>query len=329
MVIIPLVIATICIGLTLCYACWRDIIERRVPHRTWHLPIIISFVTALWFYGGFMLGLTGPDMIGYLFTAFICLFLLTALDISLTCRSSEEPCTREDYLASVMFMMVFTPAGAAVVQGITTGKLPVSYAIAIIALTFCLVFYIFHRMNLFGGADAYALMIISAFIPVYPIIPLAGYPAIPIFPLSVLLNASLLALLAPVCLFAYNVAKGNRAPLPYLFLGYPVAGDRISDAFGIVMEEIELQDGRLVRKFIGIGDSLGRMVKGKNRIYTKDLKVHPDQYHAELAMYRRAGKVWISYGIPFMIPITAGIIIAAVIGDLFYGIVTWLTGVIL
>lgn len=329
MVIIPLVIATICIGITLCYASWRDIIERRVPHRTWHATILISFITALWFYGGIMLGLSGPGIAGYLVATIICLFLLTAIDIRLSCRSSQEPCTGEDYLESAMFMMVLSPATAAVIFGLITGQSPALYSLAVVALIFCLVFYLFHRLNLFGGADAYALMIISAFVPVYPILPLTGYPAIPIFPLSVLLNASILALLAPIGLFAYNVSKGNHAPLPYLFLGYPVAGERIEYAFGIVMEEMELHEGKLVRRFIGIGESLGRMVKGKDRVYTKDLKVHPEQYRAELAMYRRAGKVWISYGIPFMIPITGGIIIAAVIGDLFFGIVTWLTGVIL
>ncbi|MFA7152560.1 MAG: A24 family peptidase C-terminal domain-containing protein [Methanoregulaceae archaeon] len=35
-------------------------------------------------------------------------------------------------------------------------------------------------------------------------------------------------------------------------------------------------------------------------------------------MYRKAGKIWISYGVPFIVPITAGLLSALVIGDLLY-----------
>ena len=35
----------------------------------------------------------------------------------------------------------------------------------------------------------------------------------------------------------------------------------------------------------------------------------------ELALYRKAGTVWISYAVPFIIPITAGFVTAVIFGD--------------
>ena len=76
------------------------------------------------------------------------------------------------------------------------------------------------------------------------------------------------------------------------------------------------------RKFIGFSDSLRRMVIGVGRVYTKDLREHPEDYTHELAMYKKAGTVWISYAVPFIVPITAGLVTAIVFGDLLLAITT-------
>jgi preflagellin peptidase FlaK len=57
------------------------------------------------------------------------------------------------------------------------------------------------------------------------------------------------------------------------------------------------------------------MYAGVGRVYTKDLREHPEEFTAELAIYKKAGTVWISYAVPFIIPITAGLITAIVFGD--------------
>jgi len=57
------------------------------------------------------------------------------------------------------------------------------------------------------------------------------------------------------------------------------------------------------------------MYAGEDRIYTKDLREHPEKFTADLAMYKKAGTVWISYAVPFIIPITAGLITAIIFGD--------------
>lgn len=187
---------------------------------------------------------------------------------------------------------------------------------------FCGVFSIFGKMHLFGGADAWALILLAFCVPVFPITPLLYMPPLGFLPFSVLINALILNLLAPVALFIINIVKGNRAPLMYLFSGFPVRGDRIQESWGFVMEDFEENKGTISRKFIGFSDSLRRMVIGVGRVYTKDLREHPEDYTHELAMYKKAGTVWISYAVPFIVPITAGLVTAIVFGDLLLAITT-------
>ena len=196
----------------------------------------------------------------------------------------------------------------------------------ILVALFCGFFCLFQAANLFGGADAYALMIITACVPFFPIEPYFGSPLHGFFPFAVLANAVLINIAAPVAIFIRNLLQGNRAPLPYLFLGFPVDGEDIQNEFGFVMEDIKEQDGRLVRQFIGFTESLRQMVQGEKRIYTKNLRLHPEDYRSELDLYRKAGRVWISYGIPFVIPITAGFLAALFMGDILFVILTTLAG---
>ena len=53
---------------------------------------------------------------------------------------------------------------------LSMGLLTITLVIIPIAL-FCLIFYIFTRTNLFGLADAKALMLIAVLIPAFPIVP--------------------------------------------------------------------------------------------------------------------------------------------------------------
>lgn len=184
-----------------------------------------------------------------------------------------------------------------------------------LAAVFCGVFYLFGRMHLFGGADAWALIFIAFCIPTFPLTPLLNNPPLGFLSFSALINALILNLVAPVGIFVINIVKGNRAPLPYMFFGFPVKGDKIQDSWGFVMEEFTETKGVVSRRFIGFFDSLRRMYSGEGRMYTKDLREHPEEFTQELAMYKKAGTVWISYAVPFIIPITAGLITAIIFGD--------------
>jgi preflagellin peptidase FlaK len=198
--------------------------------------------------------------------------------------------------------------------------------VILLVSVFCGVFYIFARMHLFGGADAWALIFISFSIPTFPFTPLLGSPPLGFLSFSVLINALLLNLAAPLGIFIINITRGNRAPLMYMFFGFPVKGDRIQDAWGFVMEDFDERKGIVSRKFIGFWDAIRRMYRDENRVYTKDLREHPEEFQKELAIYKKAGTVWISYAVPFIIPITAGLVTTLVFGDILFAIMKIVAG---
>ena len=198
--------------------------------------------------------------------------------------------------------------------------------VILLPAVFCGVFYTFGRMHLFGGADAWALIFISFCVPTFPFIPFLGIPPLGFLAFSALINALLLNLVAPLGIFVINLARGNRAPLMYMFFGFPVRGDAIQKEWGFVMEDFEVKDGAVSRKFIGFWDAIRRMYAGEGRVYTKDLREYPKQFTEELAIYRKAGSVWISYAVPFIIPITAGFVSAVLFGDFLLAAMTMVVG---
>jgi archaeal preflagellin peptidase FlaK len=260
--ILSLLISTIAVLLTLFYASFRDIKERRVPFQTWFAMLAIGLPAVTWFYLTLFLGGDWQPVLFFLF--------LTGL--------------------------------------------------------FSLIFYLFAFFHLFGGADAWALIFIAVCIPAFPFEPVMGYPPLGYFPLTVLTNAVILNLVTPVVIFLQNIVRRHKAPLPYLFLGFPVRGDEIGQNFGYVMEEIEEDEGTIRRRFIPAGSALTSMLHGERRLYTKEMALHPEEYAGELALFRRAGLVWISYGVPFIVPITAGLITALLAGDLLFSAMIVLRG---
>mgnify|MGYP000039618971 CR=1 FL=1 len=190
--------------------------------------------------------------------------------------------------------------------------------IIILSTILCACYYVAAAyLHLFGGADAWALIFVTACVPLYPVEPIFGYPLLAYFPLSVLLNAVLLNLFTPFAIFGMNLRRGNRAPLRYMLVGFPVEGTGIENEFGFVMEDFSVTgDGSISRRYLSFGEAIRRMLKGERRLYTRDFKRHPEEYREEMELYRRAGKVWISYGVPFIVPICAGFISAAIFGDI-------------
>jgi preflagellin peptidase FlaK len=224
---------------------------------------------------------------------------------------------------SVLVIVILAIASFYMIGG---GSWGVSGIYIALAAVFCGVFYVFGQMHLFGGADAWALIFIAFCIPTFPITPLLNTPPLGFLSFSVLINALILNLVAPVGIFIINIVKGNRAPLQYMFFGFPVKGEEIQDSWGFVMEDFTETKGTVERKFIGFWDSLRRMRSEEGRVYTKDLREHPEEYEKELGLYRKAGTVWISYAVPFILPITAGLISAIVCGDFLFSLIRLLTG---
>jgi preflagellin peptidase FlaK len=366
----PMVISAIAVLITLIYASYLDIKDRRVPFKTWYPMLIVGIPASVWLLyiktGNFSL------IAGYL-ALIVSFFYTNYLD-------NHEPgeSFKFEYLAVtlalpvlawlilpatfsvtlvpwyVMFAGIFAYISYTTYKQKPEGKIKPKkkrhefnieetlsrwYFILIVMIfaitslilffsswgapalfvllpaVFCGVFYLFGRMHLFGGADAWALIFISFCVPTFPFTPLLGDTPLGFLAFSALINALLLNLVAPLGIFAINIVRGNRAPLMYMFFGFPVKGDTIQQEWGFVMEEFEEKKGTVNRKFIGFWDSIKRMYKGVGRVYTKDLREHPEEFTAELAIYKKAGTVWISYAVPFIIPITAGLITAIVFGD--------------
>jgi preflagellin peptidase FlaK len=391
MIFYPMVVSAVAVLVTLIYASYLDIRDRRVPFRTWYPMLVVGIsATIVLFYqqtGNISL------IIGYL--ALVSSFLYADY------LDNHEPGTpfRLSYLAGVL---VLPALSWFIIPAISTGKFPdtqlipwyvmlvgllgyVSYReykrqperklkakqarkevkrdsnveevlsrwyfiLVIIILViasfymigdrtwadsgiyialaavFCGVFYIFGQMHLFGGADAWALIFITFCIPTFPFAPLLNTPPLGFLSFSVLINALILNLVAPVGIFFINIIKKNHAPLQYMFFGFPVNGEKIQDSWGFVMEDFVERGTNIERKFIGFWDSLRRMRSEEGRVYTKDLREHPEEFENELEIYKKAGNVWISYAVPFIVPITAGFISAIVFGDFIFAIIKLFTG---
>ena len=181
---------------------------------------------------------------------------------------------------------------------------------------FAVCFYIFGILGLMGGADVRALVFITLLLPEFPFPPLLQGFSPSFFPLPMLVHAEIAALLAPLGIYFMNRRRGVRGPLLPRLRGYPVTAGEITDgrAFGFIMEDISVVDGEIRRRFYSFAESLGAMVRG-TRLYTRELREDPGEYREELALIRRASPVWISYGVPFIIPITAGFLVTLVFGD--------------
>ncbi len=356
MIIVPLVIGAIAVVITLCYASYLDIIDRRVPFLTW-VPLLLvgipgAGLALLSFNNGIVLltgyaGITSailllayfnncdirtpeqliwPVMVialqictgfYFLYSGMITVFFMTmAAVLIFSCATVFEFRGVENRFTDTWPIIYFLIAAFSWFYYAIAVSAQVSYAYLGMIAFFCLIFYLFAILNLFGGADAWALMFISLTIPLFPFTPLAGYPPLAFFPFTVLVNAVIFNLIAPIALFMVNLYRGNRAPILYLFLGYPVDGDKVQNSFGYIIEDIGVTGGIVERRFLKLGEALGSLVKGGKRIYTKDLRLHPEQYSHEISLYKQAGKVWISYGVPFIVPITAGVIFGLFIGDI-------------
>lgn len=391
MIFYPMVISAVAVLVTLIYASYLDIKDRRVPFRTWYPMLVVGIaativlfyqqtgnISLIFGYLALIASFFYADYIDnrdpetpfrfYYLAAILALpalswFVIPALssgklpelqlipwyvmfvgllayisyreskkrpDRKLKAKQIKKDSLMDSNVETVLtrwyFVLVIIILAIASFYMIGGGGWGVSGIYIALAAVFCGVFYVFGQMHLFGGADAWALIFIAFCIPTFPITPFLNTPPLGFLSFSVLINALILNLIAPVGIFIINVVKKNRAPLQYMFFGFPVKGEKIQESWGFVMEDFDEKNGNVERKFIGFWDSLRRMRSEEGRIYTKDLREHPEEYEEELGIYRKAGTVWISYAVPFILPITAGLVTAIFCGDFLLAIMTALTG---
>lgn len=176
--------------------------------------------------------------------------------------------------------------------------------ILILSLLIAAMMGIIGKLGIFGMADAKALILLSLTVPVTPF---AAW-TFPSLAVSAIVNASVLAALIPAALLLSNTLKNNHAPFWLKCSGLPVPGSEITRHFGFIAEK--LTDGDpLTREFLPARSSVRTLSKNPELII-RNLRDHPDTYAEQIELCRKAETVWITYGIPFLIPLTAGYLLA-------------------
>ncbi|WMW21436.1 A24 family peptidase C-terminal domain-containing protein [Methanolobus mangrovi] len=217
-------------------------------------------------------------------------------------------------VANEVWVMMFGVGFIFIVYDLMTYGFP--YLIRNI-LSFIFIFafvYMLFQFGAFGGADAKVLMVISLIIPTYPLItigstslPLDGVPLINLFAFSVFGNSIILTIIVPIGLFLYNLIKNPSESLKrplYMFIGYITPISKLEKGHFRMIESYSRTKAGIEFKFSRSGTELTSNVISELKGYQKEGKVKDG--------------VWITPGLPFMIPITAGFITAVVFGDLIF-----------
>ena len=182
-----------------------------------------------------------------------------------------------------------------------------------------IIFYGFYNLSLpRGGADTKALMALMILFPLYPIfenitlqtsfytiltdLAESGIAYIFPFAFTVLMNAALIMIVVIICFLIFNISKRDLK-FPHAVLGY----------------KMKIQD--IQHKFVW---PLERLVEGKRK-----LMVFPGsekEVQAELKKFKTAGitQIWVTPKIPFIIPITIGIILTIILGNILFELVLML-----
>lgn len=264
------------------YASYLDIRERRVPHPTWY-PLVAVGVVAL------------------------------AADL---------------FLRDAGTVLVYAAASLALGAGFGYG---------------------FYYLGTFGGADRYALVVLGFLFPLYPAFttPFGTYPVIvpdaPIFVLSVLGNTVLVGVVYPVKLLLENVLKGVRANPLVMALGKRVPTDELHDEFGRIIgteDSVSLRrsgvfggsdegitDIDFVRDYVdwrgfdSVREARDSEADLRLEEFVEETPWESDDLGRDADELRELAShdsVWISPGIPFIVPMFVGLVVALTAGDVLF-----------
>jgi len=181
---------------------------------------------------------------------------------------------------------------------------PILFTGVVFLLMFGLALLLFY-LGLFGGGDGKILMGLGALLP-----SLSGKEyAFGLFPVSVFDNALIMSILLPIGILSYNIIKkdspkeyesGKFKKILAMMVGYRLETAKLSDKF-YPLEEFK--DGkRSIRLFIG------------------DLDFDVAEYKEELTK-KGIKNLWATPGLPFVVPITIGYLLAVFFGDIMLRIV--------
>ncbi|MGI0020327.1 MAG: prepilin peptidase [Nitrososphaera sp.] len=168
-------------------------------------------------------------------------------------------------------------------------------AVVSIAVTGSVSFAVY-RLGLFGGADSLALFVLALLMPSYSG-SLSG-TASPLFPLAVFVNALALS----TCQVAVNVARNfiSWSQKRELFSGFEgESGARKAVAFMVGYRSANPTFSFPIEAGAGAGKRFDFAVK-----------------RAENAEYEKGKDVWVAPGLPFLLYLLTGLVVAMLVGDL-------------
>ncbi len=176
-------------------------------------------------------------------------------------------------------------------------------------LIFVLV-YILFQLGTFGGADAKSLIVISIILPSYPAFHAFGFdfplnrPLIDMFSFGILGNAVLLTIVVPLGLAVYNISRmGLHIDNPlYIFIGYKSKISDLADKHIKLIQSLEEENGLVKFRFRRGGVEINEDVISDLRALSEKGLIKDE--------------VWVTPGLPFMIPITLGFFVAVFFGDM-------------
>tara|TARA_Y100001970_G_scaffold69737_1_gene88864 strand:- start:648 stop:1571 length:924 start_codon:yes stop_codon:yes gene_type:complete len=284
------------IGLAmLSYASWLDFKTRRVPNFVWIYGgilgslLLIYDVSIIWDDYGFSLW-------ALLFATFT-LFFNSFIDEYILDKNQAMVWKASQYLAifcSLYFLLSFNS------DNVSKNNYLI---IDLIAIPFLMVLmYIwFYFGPTIGGADVKAIMTISLITPFsfsfaeesLTAFDSRGFP----YPFVIFMNSLLIYLFIPIGLAVFNIIKGNlESPFFQIFFGTKMKIDEAKDSFVWPMQQV-------------VGDKVVMVAFVKHKLDSEKEWNKLEE--------KGISTPWITFKIPYIIPLAFSFIITAFVGDLF------------
>ena len=277
----------------LCYGSWTDLMTRRVPNQVWivsgsfgSLLLIYELSTQEWGYH-----------VWALVFATIVLFYNAFIDEYILDKNQNMLWQLIQVLAIISVIYFFFKVDSEEMS-YDNYKLLDILAISVLMIFMYIWFYFGPTI---GGADVKAIMTIGLVVPFTfsindnPIMAFEtrGFP----YPFVVFMNSLLLYLIIPIFLAVYNLIKGNfEKPYFQIFFGTKMPLKKARESFVWPMQQI-----------IGDKPIMVTFVK-----YKEDLESQWDKLED-----KGINEPWISFKIPYIIPLTLAFFASALFGDLF------------
>ncbi|MDD4052082.1 MAG: A24 family peptidase C-terminal domain-containing protein [candidate division Zixibacteria bacterium] len=187
-----------------------------------------------------------------------------------------------------------------------TGTVPVESIPVLIGLALgaVVVAFVLGHLEIFGGADSIAIIIVVLTMFYFPV-------TNSMFLFAFVNNTVVVCLLIFGLILLKNLGERNYRDLTWrqavlMLTGTKIPFSHFTTYHGIVLETITEEDGVVTRRFVDV---------------MKNLRVDRDRFTTAIAAsdeaerYQQAGTVWVMYILPFIIPITIGLAITLGTGD--------------